>query len=115
MCHLIIENHGSSDALGKNASGVISLLKEDMLFCDVTLIADSHKYYLNMYFSWHQKGDPYIGGTLGYLSNHILVNHYSIDQGLKAALNGKLVCDEGLKRYKVDGRTSKSLLHLVAL
>ena len=51
---LFIEDHGVSNAVGKNASGLLSLLKEDMLFCDVLLIAAFHKYYLNKHFKWHQ-------------------------------------------------------------
>ena len=93
ICELIIKQHGSSDGFGKCASGVYSVLKEDMIYGDICLITAFHDYFMSMHFSWLQKGAPDIVGTPGYLSRHIPIRYFIMYHYLSSGLSGKWVND----------------------
>lgn len=81
----------TSDAFNKIASGLHSLMKEDMVYSDLCLLADFHTAFLNRHFKWLQRADPAVGEP-GFLTVHVLHRYFLMHRDLNAL---KTALDEG--------------------
>lgn len=78
----------SSNACNKIASSILSLMKEPLILSDSNLLNGFMTYYFNESYAWFETGDPALGGTLGFLSRHMLLRYFIMSKKLKDAMDG---------------------------
>jgi hypothetical protein len=77
----------TDQADNKIASGLYSLLGEDMLYSDTCLLADFHKDFLNLHLKFYQGTDPETD-LPGYLIRHVYSRYFVMKKQLKSFKSG---------------------------
>ena len=103
-----VNRFSSSNAGNKIASSILSLMEEPLILSDAKLSNAFMSYYFNEHYCWMERGDPALGGTLGFLSRHMLVRFYIMSRQLKAAMNGGWKAIDAFKEFKEFKHISKS-------
>jgi hypothetical protein len=84
----VVNAYPSNNASNKIASSILSLMREPLIMSDAHLSNGFMNYFFDINYSWLETGDPEVGGTLGFLSRHLLVRSFIIHDKLQSALNG---------------------------
>ena len=77
----------TDQADNKIASGLDSLLREDMIYSDTCLLADFHKDFLNSHLRFYQATDPETA-LPGYMIRHIYARYFVMKKQLKSLKSG---------------------------
>ena len=77
----------TDQADNKIASGLDSLLREDMIYSDTCLLADFHKDFLNSHLRFYQATDPETA-LPGYMIRHVYARYFVMKKQLKSLKSG---------------------------
>jgi hypothetical protein len=78
---IIINFNDSKSRLNKIASGLQSIMKEDITYSDMLFLAQSHTNFLTQHFKWLQEEDEVVQNP-GFRCRQILVRYYLMRQDL---------------------------------
>ena len=83
LCRVLTYSKSNS-AVNKIASTTLGIMDQPMIVCNHELMCVFHTWFLFLHFAYLQKGNAALGGTPSFLSWHILVRYFLMQEDLNS-------------------------------